>query len=169
MQTSVSQPSCVHSLRHPLMKLSRFPHVPMLDIARFMNVTTLKLDTERKHHPGYREETEPRRGRVEQWKTPSERNSSFLKQLRLPHISCWRYNPTNLLHSKEKPKISNPMHGSSSLLHLDSQTLPKRTPIQLTLRHGLHLRCLHLQQESLVAAVKLGPEHAPSDPMSVRV
>ena len=61
------------------------------------------------------------------------------------------------------------MHGSSSLLHLDGQTLPKRTPIQLTLRYGLHLRCLHLQQESLVAAVKLGPEHAPSDPMSVRV
>ena len=105
MENSVSQPSCVHSLRHPLMKLSRFCHGPMLYIARFMNVTTLKLETERKHHPGYHEETEPRQGRVEQWKTPSERNNSFLKQLGLPHISCWHYIPTNLLHPKEKPKL----------------------------------------------------------------
>ena len=169
MEDSVSQPSCVHSLRHPLMKLSRFPHGPMLYIARFMNVMTLKLETERKHYPGYHEETGPRWGRVEQWKTPSERNSSFLKQLGLSHISCWRYIPTNLLCLKEKPTISNPMHGSSSLLHLDGQPHPKRTPIQLTLRHGLHLHCLHLQQESLVAVIKLGPEHTPSDLMSVRV
>ena len=134
MENSVSQPSCVHSLRHSLMKLPRFPHGPMLYIARFLNVPTLKLEIERKHHQGYHEKTEPRWGRVEQWKTPGESNSSFLKQLGLPHILCWRYIPTNLLCSKEKPKISNPMHGSSSLLHVDGQPLPKCTPIQLTLR-----------------------------------